>query len=82
AIDSYLLLYLLNLNIVQEQIQAITFIQGTIATIGNRIMEVILPIPSDISRKKKISKTIKQIIEDKIETRLKIKNLSLESFIN
>ncbi|MFX1456549.1 MAG: restriction endonuclease subunit M, partial [Promethearchaeota archaeon] len=82
SIDSYLLLYLLNLDIVQKQIQAITFIQGTIATIGNRIMDIVLPIPSDVSKREEISKTIKQIIEVKIETRLKIKNLSLESFIN
>jgi len=79
-IDSYLLLYLLNLDIVQKQIQAITFVQGTIATIGNRIMEVILPIPKDISKRKDISKSIKQIIDKKTEIRTKIQNLSLESF--
>ncbi|MHA2088606.1 MAG: N-6 DNA methylase, partial [Promethearchaeota archaeon] len=79
SIDSYLLLYLLNLDVVQKQIQAITFVQGTIATIGNRIMEVILPIPSDIAKRKEISKTIKQIIDSKIETRLKIKDLALDT---
>jgi len=79
-IDSYLLLYLLNLDIVQKQIQAITFVQGTIATIGNRIMEVILPIPKEISKRKDISKSIKQIIDKKTEIRTKIQNLSLESF--
>ncbi len=79
-IDSYLLLYLLNLDIVQKQIQAITFVQGTIATIGNRIMEVILPFPKDISKRKDISKSIKQIIDKKTEIRTKIQNLSLESF--
>ncbi len=75
-IDSFLLLYLLNLEIVQKQIQAITFIQGTIATIGNRIMEVVLPIPSDRERRKKISKTIEKIIDDKVNIRKKIRNLS------
>jgi len=79
-IDSHLLLYLLNLDIVQKQIQAITFVQGTIATIGNRIMEVILPFPKDISKRKDISKSIKQIIDKKTEIRTKIQNLSLESF--
>ena len=79
-IDSYLLLYLLNLDIVQNQIQAITFVQGTIATIGNRIMDVILPIPKDISKRKDISKSIKYIIDKKTEIRTKIRNLSLESF--
>jgi len=75
-IDPYLLLYLLNLEIVQKQIEAITFVQGTIATIGNRIMEVILPIPSDIHKRKEISDYIKKIIDSKIEIKKKIQDLS------
>ncbi len=78
AIDPYLLLYLLNLDIVQDQIKAITFVQGTIATLGNRIMEVKLPIPSDINRRKEISLYIKNIIDKKIEIRKEIANLSME----
>ncbi len=77
-IDSYLLLYLLNLDIVQRQIQAITFVQGTIATIGNRIMEVVLPIPSDMNKRVEISRQIKEIIEDKKKIRTQIKDLSLK----
>ncbi|MFW9937007.1 MAG: N-6 DNA methylase [Candidatus Thorarchaeota archaeon] len=80
-IDPYLVLYLLNLDIVQRQIQAITFIQGTIATIGNRIMEIMLPIPSKIDKRKEISNYIKNIIENKIETRKKIQKLSLDFFL-
>ncbi|MHA1914656.1 MAG: N-6 DNA methylase [Promethearchaeota archaeon] len=79
-IDSYLLFYLLNLEIVQKQIQAITFVQGTIATIGNRIMEVILPVPKDLQKRKEISASIKQIIDTKVETRRKIAKISLDSF--
>ena len=81
-IDSYLLLYLLNLDIVQKQIQAITFIQGTIATIGNRIMEIILPIPVALGKRKEISSYIKSIIDDKTEIRKKIRNLSLDDFLS
>lgn len=79
-IDPYLLLYLLNLDLVQNQIRAITFIQGTISTIGNRIMDVKLPFPSDFVKRKEISKHIKEIIEDKTEIRKKILNLSINSF--
>ncbi|MFX1269053.1 MAG: N-6 DNA methylase [Promethearchaeota archaeon] len=82
AIDSYLLLYLLNLDIVQKQIQAITFIQGTIATIGNRIMEIALPIPSDITKRKEISNYVKEIIEKKTEIRKKINKLNMFSSNN
>ncbi|MFX0048663.1 MAG: hypothetical protein ACFE8G_10910, partial [Candidatus Hermodarchaeota archaeon] len=79
-IDPYLLLYSLNLEIVQEQIKAITFVQGTISTIGNRIMDVILPIPSEKSKRNEISKHIKGIIDLKTEIRKKILNLSIKSF--
>ena len=79
-IDPYLLLHLLSLDIVQKQIRAITFVQGTIATIGNRIMDIILPIPSDLSKRKEISKYIKEIIDGKIEIRKKISKLSINSF--
>ncbi len=79
-IDPYLLLHLLSLDIVQKQIRAITFVQGTIATIGNRIMDVILPIPSDLSKRKEISKYIKEIIDGKTEIRKKISKLSINSF--
>ena len=77
-IDSYLLLYLFNLDVVQKQIQAITFVQGTIATIGNRIMEIVLPIPTDNGKRKEISSLIKKVIEDKTDIRKRISNLSLE----
>ncbi|MFW9881198.1 MAG: N-6 DNA methylase, partial [Candidatus Thorarchaeota archaeon] len=76
AIDSYLLLYLLNLDIVQKQMQAITFIQGTIATIGNRIMDIILPMPKKFTKRKEISDYIKEIINNKIEIRKKLYNLN------
>jgi len=79
-IDSYLILHLLNLEIVQKQIKAITFIQGTIATIGNRIMDVKLPIPSDKNKRKEISKYIKEIIDNKRDVRKKINELSINSF--
>jgi type I restriction enzyme M protein len=80
SINAYLLLYLLNLSIVQKQIRAITFVQGTISTIGNRIMDVKLPIPSDLDKRKKISEHIKDIINNKTEIRKKILNLSINSF--
>ncbi|MCJ7647801.1 MAG: hypothetical protein MUP85_04250, partial [Candidatus Lokiarchaeota archaeon] len=78
AIDSFLLIYLLNLDIVQRQIEAITFIQGTIATIGNRIMDVILPIPSNYDTRNKISKYVQNIIDSKTENRNKIHNINMK----
>ncbi len=82
AIDEYLLLYLLNLNIVQKQIQAITFVQGTIATIGNRIKQVKLPFPTNINKRKEISNYIKTMIKKKTDIRREILNLNIDSFSN
>mgnify|MGYP006280677581 CR=1 FL=1 len=77
-IDPYLILYLLNLDIVQRQIEAITFIQGTIATIGSRVMELKLPFPKDMENRRDISKYIQSIIHKKTEIRENINNLSLD----
>ncbi|MHA1508599.1 MAG: N-6 DNA methylase [Promethearchaeota archaeon] len=79
-IDSYLILHLLNLDIIQKQIRAITFVQGTISTIGNRILDVKLPFPTNLSKRINISNYIKEIIKNKTEIRKKIYNLSLDSF--
>lgn len=81
-IDSFLVLYLLNLDIVQKQIQAITFVQGTIATIGNRLMEVLLPLPKDMNKRVEISNVIRDIIKEKVEIRKKMLSLSMKSFFN
>jgi type I restriction enzyme M protein len=73
-------LHLLNLNLVQKQIRAITFVQGTLSTIGNRILDVKLPFPTNLSKRIEISKYIKEIIEKKTEIRKKMYSLSLDSF--
>lgn len=70
-LDCYLLLYLLNTGIVRKQIEAKTFVQATISSIGNRLKEIILPIPKNNSTKKKISVKIKEIIVSKTELRKK-----------
>lgn len=81
AIDSFLLLFLLNLDFVQKQIQAITFIQGTIATIGNRIMDVVLSIPKDYKIREKISRDMEEIIQKKVNIRKKVLSLSSENYL-
>lgn len=70
-IDSYLLFYLLNTRIVGKQVEAKTFIQATISTLGNRLNEITLPIQKDKATKKKLSKEMKDIIESKMQLRKK-----------
>jgi len=68
-IDPYLLFYLLNTNIIKKQVDAKTFIQATISTLGNRLSEIILPIPKDKKIKEKLAKKTMGIILSKMELR-------------
>lgn len=71
----YLLLYLLNTPIVQKQIKEKTFVQATISTVGNRLKEIILPIPIEESEKNKIIKEIGDIIKLKMKAKEKMDKL-------
>ena len=64
-LSPYLLLALLGLEIVQKQIESKSFRQGTISTLGNRLMDVKIPIPKNEDLKMEISSKIESIIEEK-----------------
>ena len=64
-LSPYLLLALLGLEVVQKQIEAKSFRQGTISTLGNRLMEVKIPIPTDEYLTKDLSEKVKTIILEK-----------------
>lgn len=70
-IDPYYLFYLLNSKVVRKQIDAKTFVQATISTIGNRFNEVMLPISKDPAEVGKIAAEIAAIIDQKAELREK-----------
>ena len=67
VLNPYVLLYLLKTPFVQEQIEAKTFIQSTIATIGPRINELILPIPNKPDILRDIENKIKRIVVGRAE---------------
>lgn len=68
-IDPYLLFYLLNTKIVKNQVDAKTFIQATISTLGNRLNEIILPIPKEKKVKESLANKTREIIMSKMELR-------------
>lgn len=74
-IDPYLLLYLLHVPIVRKQIDEKTFVQATLSTIGDRLNEVILPIPKNKEMKEEIFNEIKERIIARAKARFEIKNL-------
>lgn len=69
ALDTFLLFYLLNTRIVKKQIEAKTFVQSTISTLGNRLYEIILPIPKSKSQRDKIVGKMKYILEQREKLR-------------
>jgi type I restriction enzyme M protein len=66
------LLYLLNTKFVQEQIKRKTLVQSTISTIGDRLYDIMLPIPQESDIIEKIYTYIYSIISKKLEIKKKL----------
>jgi hypothetical protein len=81
-IDAYLLLGLLNSYIVKRQIRTKQFTRDVIDTLGNRIDEVIIPIPKSIDLRNKISNSVRKVISDRIDARNLIKKITNEYATN
>jgi restriction endonuclease S subunit len=77
-LDPFLLLGLLNSYIVKRQIRTKQFTRDVIDTIGNRIDEVILPIPKSSSIRQAISDAVRAVIGSRINARRAISNLAAE----
>ncbi|MCS6990129.1 MAG: N-6 DNA methylase [Chloroherpetonaceae bacterium] len=74
-LNPFYLFYLLNSKIARKQIDAKTFVQATISTIGNRLFEVVLPIAKSKSEQEAVAREVQFIIEQK--TLLREKCVSL-----
>ncbi len=74
-LDEFVLLWSLNTDLVQDQIKAKTFIQSTISTLGNRLMEVLLPLPREIEARNAISREIREIIQKKMALKDRIRKI-------
>lgn len=75
-VDEYLLLGLLNSYIVKRQIRTKQFTRDVIDTLGQRLKEVIIPIPKSEELKKAISEKVYTIINNRIQARDTIQKLS------
>ncbi len=81
VLSPYVLLALLGLEIVQRQIEAKCFRQGTISTLGNRLLEVVIPIPTDSSYLKQLEDDVRTIVNNKKETRQTAQNYTISDKI-
>lgn len=68
-LNPFLLLAILSCSVVQKQIQAYRFTQDIIDTLGNRINDLILPIPKDEKLKSKVINDVKTAIHARAKAR-------------
>jgi type I restriction enzyme M protein len=78
AIDAWLLFACLNSPIVKRQIRAKQFTQDIIDTLGNRILEIQLPIPKDEGKRRQIAQTTRETVEARVALRDKAKRIVLD----
>jgi type I restriction enzyme M protein len=68
-LSPYLLLAALGSEPVQQQIQAKRFTQDIIDSLGDRITELVLPLPKDDGTRKRITETVRKSITERVESR-------------
>jgi type I restriction enzyme M protein len=77
-VDRYLLLAALNAQVVKQQIRARQFTADIIDTIGNRLLEVVFPIPRDEALKIKIIEETRELIETRAKLRNRAREIALK----
>ncbi len=77
VLSPFLLLAVLNSPIVRKQIRAKQFTQDIIDTLGNRIFEIVLPIPKDEATRSKVAEEVKAIVEQRAQLRQRARQVVL-----
>ena len=67
--DSHFLLAVLSSTPVQAQIRSLSFTQDIIDSLGDRIRDVLIPVPRDRDRLETISRKVQRVIDDRVEAR-------------
>lgn len=81
-LDPFLLLFLLRHPVVQLQIEAKTFIQSTIATIGPRIREIILPIPGSLGPLTETVDRLRYIVTERARLRAEARSMEAKNSLD
>jgi type I restriction enzyme M protein len=76
--DRFLLLAALSSPPVKSQIRAFSFTQDIIDSLGDRISEVVVPIPRSQTKRQEISTLVKRVVADRVEARELAREASLE----
>jgi restriction endonuclease S subunit len=76
-LDPFLFLGLMNSYIVKRQMRTKQFTRDVIDTLGNRINEVVLPIPKSPALRKTISDAVRRVVQSRVQARDTITGLAL-----
>lgn len=74
-LNPFYLFYLLNSKIVQQQIEMLTFVQATLSTLGNRILDLQLPIHKNQTEAQTLAQEVHNIISLKKELKKRTNSL-------
>jgi type I restriction enzyme M protein len=69
GLNAFLLLALLSSSVVQRQIRAKQFTQDIIDSLGERINELLLPVPKSREHRECITRIVQKVVADRIEAR-------------
>lgn len=76
--DAFLLLAILSSSIVQKQIKAKSFTQDIIDSLGDRIMELLLPFPKSSTHCRQVSELVREVIQQRIQARESARRAAVE----
>lgn len=77
-ISPWLLFACLNSPIVKRQIKAKRFTQDIIDTLGNRVLELVIPIPKDPEKRARIAESTREIVEMRARLRNEAVQVALD----
>ena len=78
VVDPFVLFVCLNAPIVKAQIRSKQFTQDIIDTLGNRVLELVLPIPRDRKTRENLACRAKEIIERRAQYREEARTLPIQ----
>lgn len=82
GLDRYLLLAGLSSPPVRAQIRSYSFTQDIIDSLGDRVREIVVPVPRDKDRRREISGLVERVVADRVEARELARRASLEIAMN
>jgi type I restriction enzyme M protein len=68
----------LNTPVVKRQIRSKQFTQDIIDTLGNRILELLIPVPKDKDKQREIAKATRETVEARVALRNKAKSIVMD----